>query len=89
MADAHPPGLQFPCRYAVKGFGHDSDAFIDTMLAHVRNHAPEVNADQVTTRRSRQGSYLSVTVTFQAQSRAQLDAIYRDLTADDAVLMAL
>jgi putative lipoic acid-binding regulatory protein len=40
-------------------------------------------------RDSRGGNYLSVTVTIRAESRAQLDAIYRDLTGDERVLMAL
>ena len=34
-------------------------------------------------------SFSSVTVSFEAQSQAQLDAIYRELTAHELVLMAL
>ena len=38
---------------------------------------------------ARYACYLAITVTIQAASRAQLDAIYQDLTACKDVLMAL
>ena len=40
-------------------------------------------------RPSKNGNFLSVTATINAQSKAQLDDIYRALTANPAVLMAL
>lgn len=40
-------------------------------------------------RPSRNGRYLSVTVTVRAVSQEQLDAIYRELSSSEAVLMAL
>ena len=41
------------------------------------------------TRASRGGRYLAVTVTVRAQSRDQLDDIYRALSAHERVLFAL
>ena len=38
---------------------------------------------------SKQASYLSFTITVRAESRAQIDALYRDLVAHELVLMAL
>ncbi|HEX7061002.1 MAG TPA: DUF493 domain-containing protein [Woeseiaceae bacterium] len=35
------------------------------------------------------GRFVSLTVTITATSREQLDAIYRDLSADEQVLVAL
>jgi putative lipoic acid-binding regulatory protein len=40
-------------------------------------------------RESGKGNYVSITVTVQATSRAQLDAIYMDLTACELVLYAI
>jgi putative lipoic acid-binding regulatory protein len=43
----------------------------------------------VTRRLSSGGKYLAVTATIIAESRAQLDDIYRDLNAQERVVMAL
>jgi len=43
----------------------------------------------VRSRASRDGNFLALTITFQAKSRAQLDAIYSDLSAHDDIIMAL
>ena len=40
-------------------------------------------------RPSRKGKYLGITVTIQANSREQLDALYRDLCSHPAVVMVL
>jgi hypothetical protein len=42
-----------------------------------------------TPRRRASGKYLSVTATFVAESRAQIDAIYRELNGHDLVVMTL
>jgi putative lipoic acid-binding regulatory protein len=36
---------------------------------------------------SKQASYLSLTITVRAESRAQVDALYQDLVANESVLM--
>jgi len=52
-------------------------------------HAPDLGEDAIKTRASAEGNYLSVTVTVNATSRKQLDAIYQDLVDCEAVIMAL
>ncbi len=59
------------------------------MLELVRRHAPDLRENAVAIRPSRNGRYLSVTVTVRAVSQEQLDAIYRELSSSEAVLMAL
>lgn len=83
------PGLEFPCRYPVKAMGRHDEALIDRIWAIVTAHAPETPADALYTAASREGRFISVTITITAQSRAQLDAIYADLRASDQVLAAL
>jgi len=42
----------------------------------------------VVEQQSKQGAYLSLTITVRAETRAQIDAVYQDLVADERVLMA-
>ena len=52
-------------------------------------HIDELAEDAVTARDSRQGNYVAVTVRVHAESRKQMDAIYRELTAHESVTIAL
>jgi putative lipoic acid-binding regulatory protein len=55
----------------------------------VERHAGCIEADAVRVATSSNGNFLSITVTIRATSREQLDNIYRDLTADEQILVAL
>ena len=59
------------------------------VLDIVSRHAPEVTENEVNTRPSGKGNFISVTVTVKATSREQLDAIYEELTASEYIMMAL
>ena len=59
------------------------------MIEIVRRHVPDVKADAVTTRPSKDGNFIAITVIIEASSKKQLDAIYQDLTDHPHVLMAL
>ena len=81
--------MEFPCDFPIKAIGEAGLAFGAVGVEIVNRHAQTVGEGAVTTRESRGGRYLAVTVTVRAQSREQLDAIYQDLTADPRVTMAL
>lgn len=81
--------IEFPCDFPIKAMGLASDELEMQVLEIVRRHAPELTRGALRSRPSSNGKYLSVTVTVHAHSRAQLDAIYMDLTACQQVLMAL
>ncbi len=81
--------LTFPCDFPIKVMGLRSDDFAQTVVAIVLRHAPDFRPETVEMRASGRGNYLSVTCTVQAQSRAQLDGLYRALTAHPAVKMVL
>ena len=81
--------LTFPCEFPVKAMGRQDAAFPDRVLDLVGRHSPEAGPERVRVTASRAGRYQSVTVTVTATSRAQLDAIYMDLTADSRVRYAL
>jgi hypothetical protein len=55
----------------------------------VEDHVGPVSDDAVRAAVSRNGNFVSVTVTVTATSQEQLDAIYLDITAHEDVLMAL
>lgn len=81
--------LKFPCQFPIKVMGKSNLEFDLLVVEIVRRHVPNLHEQAVTTRASKDANYLSVTVTVEATSKAQLDAIYRDLTGHPQVLMAL
>lgn len=81
--------LKFPCDFPVKAMGKSEADFDALVVEIVRKHCPDLLEGAVKSRLSREGNYVSVTVTIQAESRNQLDKIYMDLTAHEKVLVAL
>ena len=80
--------MEFPCSFPIKAMGKAIDDFDLLVVEIVRKHHSDVTEGSVKTRPSREGKYISVTVTINAQSREQLDNIYLELTAHERVLMA-
>jgi putative lipoic acid-binding regulatory protein len=89
MSEQKETLLEFPCEFSVKAMGLATDDFDSVVVEIVRRHVPDLGEGAVKTRPSKEGKYLSVTVTFEATSKPQLDAIYQDLTDHDQVLMSL
>lgn len=81
--------LEFPCEFPIKAFGAADDDFDALVVSLVRRHVPDLGEANVYSRLSNGGRYMSVTVTINATSREQLDAIYRELTDEARVVMAL
>ncbi len=81
--------LEFPCEFPIKAFGLAADGFPDRVLQIVRQRLAEDSAVAMQYRCSQGGKYTAVTITIEASSKAQLDAIYEDLTACPQVIMAL
>jgi putative lipoic acid-binding regulatory protein len=81
--------LVFPCDYPLKVMGRRSDDFRSLVLGIVQKHAGTIIPEAIEERPSKDGNYLSLTCTFQATSREQLDALYRELTACERVLIVL
>ena len=81
--------LQFPTEFAIKVFGVKSDEFETAVLAIIRKYFADLKENCIRTRLSEDKKYLALTITVIAESREQLDNIYRELTANPLVLMAL
>jgi putative lipoic acid-binding regulatory protein len=81
--------LKFPAKFPVKIMGKDEPGFHDAVAEILARHVTAEHTLSVTKQPSKEGRFVSITVTIQAQSKAQLDALYRDLSAHQLVLMAL
>ena len=81
--------FEFPCRFPIKAMGRAAEGFETAVAEIVRRHVPGFDAAELSVRASSGGKWLAVTVVVEAQSRAQLDAIYRDLTDHELVVWAI
>ena len=81
--------LAFPTKVYIKAMGTESARFQALVLSIVSKHIAPEDLLSTSTRTSRGGKYLAVTIVITATSRAQLDAIYHDLSGCKDVLIAL
>lgn len=81
--------LTFPCEFPIKMMGRDTPEFRETARSLVEKHTGPINDDAINNALSRNGNFVSITITVNATSQEQLDDIYRDVSSHDAVLMAL
>lgn len=81
--------LEFPCDFPIKIMGRESDEFRALARALVEKHTGPLSDAAIASSLSRNGAFVSVTVTVVAQSQQQLDDIYREVTSHDEILMAL
>jgi uncharacterized protein len=81
--------LRFPCSFPIKVMGYAEDDFDSLVVSIVRKHVNDLYEAAVSSRLSQGGRYLAITITIDAQSQEQLDAIYHELSSHERVLMAL
>ncbi|MDT8281352.1 MAG: DUF493 domain-containing protein [Gammaproteobacteria bacterium] len=81
--------LEFPCEFPIKAMGLACDELEIAVIEIVNRHVENLCEGSLKMRPSKTGKYVSITVTVTAHSKAQLDAIYMDLTACEHVTMAL
>ncbi len=81
--------IKYPCHFPIKIVGLYTASYKEMIMALVRIHAPDVSDEQVKERYSKNKKYLSLSITVNAQSREQLDAIYCALTACEQVSWVL
>ncbi len=81
--------MEFPCQFPIKAMGMAEDGFDVLVVGIVRKHAPDLSENAIKSRFSKEGKYISITVTVKADSKQQLDNIYLELTAHEKVLWAL
>ncbi|MCG8434654.1 MAG: DUF493 domain-containing protein [Gammaproteobacteria bacterium] len=81
--------IEFPCAFPIKVMGRDTEDFHSAVTDIVGRHAGDAQDYTVDSRPSREGRFISLTVTLQAKSREHLDKLYRELSQHELVLMVL
>ena len=79
----------FPSVFPVKVMGVNQEDFEPLVLEIIQKHASLAASKVISKRLSRNGRFLSITVHIYAENQAQLDAIYKELSAHERVLMML
>ena len=88
MSD-QPSLIEYPCDFPIKIMGKAQHEFTQTALAIVRYHAPDFDAETMSVRASKNGTYLSITCTIRATSRNQIDALYQALSSHPLIAVVL
>lgn len=81
--------IEYPSAFPIKVMGANTPDFVEAVIAVALEHDPGFRRDTVEVRASKGGKYLGVTITVQATSREQLDAIYLRLTSHALVKVVL
>ena len=81
--------LEFPCQFPIKAMGKNTPDFDTLVVGIVRQHVVDLKEGSVKSRLSKGDKFCSVTVTIEASSKKQLDAIYQGLTDCPEVLFTL
>ena len=81
--------LVFPVDFPLKVMGRRVDGFAQAIAALVGAHVPGFDPASIELRNSSRGTYLSLTVVVRAESRAQLESLYRELAAHPMVRILL
>ena len=87
--DSRESLLTFPCVFPMKVMGRREDGFAQLVADIVLRHAADFHPETIEMRSSKNGRYLSLTVTINARSREQLDALYSELSKHPMVMMVL
>lgn len=89
MKDQEETLLRFPCSFPIKAVGPADSALEAVVVDILQRHVPDFDSGSLSTRASSGGKWLAVTVRIEATSKAQLDSIYRELSAHELVVYAL
>lgn len=81
--------LEFPTEFPIKVMGEATDEFRSLAIGIVTRHFGALESSRIEERSSSGGKYLGLTFTVRAENKAQLDAVYTELTSCRQVLVAL
>ena len=81
--------LTFPTEFTVKVMGKNTPEFEQAVTNIFKAHYPHLAETAYSKRLSKDGHYIAFSITVEATSKAELDALYQDLTQEPQVLMAL
>jgi len=82
-------GFTFPCEMPIRIIGENTEAFEEEVIEILSHYLPEVAPIDFRTRMSRANNYCSIAHTFYAESREQVEGIYRELSLSKYVIWVL
>ncbi len=89
MTESSEPVYQFPSTYSLKAIGKTEGDFENLIYSIMLRHIPSFERNGMSSRLSRDGNYLSVTVSFDAESKEQVEALFKELNAHERVIIVL
>ena len=89
MAEKEIFELKYPIPFPLKVIGMDEPDFEVFVIEIVRRHVPELLEENIISHLSTGNKYRSVSFQFIAESRAQVDALYAELSSHKRVIMIL
>jgi len=89
MVEDNYPEIEYPIIFPLKVIGLDKLDFESFVVEIVRRHVPDLLEENIISRLSSGNRYRSVSFQFIAESRAQVDALYAELSDHERVLMIL
>lgn len=81
--------LDYPCQFPLKVVGKNIDDFEHIVSQLVRQHVAEQHDIHIKKNPSKKENFVSLTLTFDAHSREQLEKIYQCLYDCPEVMMTL
>ncbi|MDF2691219.1 MAG: hypothetical protein K0S29_1074 [Gammaproteobacteria bacterium] len=81
--------FEFPCLFPIKVMGDREFDLKDFVKKTLEQHVKDHNSIQILARESSGGKYISVTATFMAESKDQLNTIYQIFHKHKHVKMVL
>lgn len=81
--------IEYPSRFPIKVMGANVDGFAQAIAELAMRFDPAFDPATIEMRPSKSANYLGLTITVTASSRAQLDDLYRALTAHPMVKIVI
>lgn len=87
MTESHK--LQYPCEFTIKVFGKKTKAFETSVMTTVNQFVKKLRENAYQFTESKEGRYLSITITFTADSEEHITQIGKALQSCDDVIMVI
>lgn len=81
--------FEFPCQFPIKIMANPEKETTEFILGVFEKYVPEYNNIDFKVKESKTGKYISITAIFKAQSKEQLDNIYKEISSHPEVHMVL
>ncbi len=89
MDQSSQPMVQFPSTYSLKAIGKTEGNFEDVVYAIMLKHIPSFDKTGMSSRLSKDGNYLSITLSFFAENKEQVESLFQELNNHEQVIMVL